>query len=140
VISAGGIKRAFPKVTGLAAAAPALSRWIITAFRPRRRHLGVVKLQGRQVDPRDVKVSLLDNGVAVGIYLFLPDFREPHLLLKLMGYLLLDDALGEFDVESKLSLIKMLPRDAQTNGERFPLPDLAPKFDQLIRPLENARK
>jgi hypothetical protein len=36
VISAGGIKSAFPAVSALVDAAPTLERWQITAFRPRR--------------------------------------------------------------------------------------------------------
>src|ERR1035437_10708534 len=43
VISAGGIKRAFPAVVALANAAPDLVGWKITAFRPRRIPLNVVE-------------------------------------------------------------------------------------------------
>jgi hypothetical protein len=44
VISAGGIKSAFPAVISLRDAAPDLPRWHITAFRPRRVTINVVRL------------------------------------------------------------------------------------------------
>src|SRR5271157_5672329 len=42
VVSAGGIKRAFPAVASLVDAAPPLDRWQVTAFRPRRTPSNVV--------------------------------------------------------------------------------------------------
>jgi hypothetical protein len=137
VISAGGVKSAFPHVTRLVAATPTLARWVITPFRPRRKVIGVVQIQGKRVDPEDVQFSLLDNGVIAGIHLFLPGFHEADKILKQIGYLLLDDALGEFDVESNLGFIKMLPIDAETDEDRYPLTELAAKFDQLNRQLRS---
>jgi hypothetical protein len=39
-------------------------------------------------------------------------------------------------VESRLGLIKMLSPDSQTDGERYPLTELAARFDQLVAQLE----
>ena len=136
VISAGGIKRAFPAVASLVAAAPTLDRWQVTAFRPRRKPPNVVEFGGKRVHPKDVQFSLLDNGKNAGVYLFIPDFRDGDADWKQIGYLLLDDTLGEYDVESRLGLIKMLPPDAQTKGERHPLAQLPALFDQLVSRLE----
>ena len=52
--------------------------------------------------------------------------------LKQIGYLLLDEALGEYDVESRLGLIKMLSPEARTEETRYPLFDLPARFDRLI--------
>src|SRR5262249_2027676 len=112
VISAGGIKRAFPAVSALAYAAPPLDRWQITAFRPPRRFANLAEFRGKRVDPKDVQFSLLDNGKIAGVYLFIPGFVEGDAELKQIGYLLLDETLGEYDVETRLGLIKMLPPDA----------------------------
>jgi hypothetical protein len=136
VISAGGIKRAFPAVASLADAAPPLDRWQVTAFRPRRTVSNVVEFREKRVDPRDVQFSLLDNGRMAGIYLFIPGFREDDADLKQIGYLMLDEMLGEYDVESRLGLIKMLPPDARTDAERYPLAELPTLFDQLVSRLE----
>src|SRR5882757_1127351 len=49
VISAGGIKAAFPAVVFLADVAPALDQWRVTAFRPRRTPINIVELEGKCV-------------------------------------------------------------------------------------------
>ena len=136
IVSAGGIKRAFPAVASLVDAAPPLDRWQVTAFRPRRTVSNVVQFREKRVDPRDVQFSLLDNGKIAGIHLFIPGFREDDADLKQIGYLLLDETLGEYDVESRLGLIKMLPPDARTNEERYRLAELPALFDQLVARLE----
>ena len=117
-------------------AAPPFDRWQVTAFRPRRTPSNVVEFRGKRADPRDVRFSLLDNGKNVGIYLFIPGFQEGNADWKQIGYLLLDETLGEYDVESRLGLIKMLPPDAQTKVERQPLAKLPAMFDQLVSRLE----
>jgi hypothetical protein len=136
VISADGIKSAFPAVTLLVHVAPPLERWQMTAFRPRRWPLNPVDFRGKCVDPNDVQFSLLDDKETAGLHLFIPDFREGDGDLKAIGYLMLDEALGEYDVESRLGLIKMLSTDTHTEGKRYPLAELPAYFDQLVSRLE----
>jgi hypothetical protein len=131
VVSADGIKRTFPAVEALVAAAPALERWQVTAFRPRREPC-VVELGDKRVDPEDVQFSLLDNGKMVGIYLFIPGFRDDDDDLKRIGYLLLDSSLGEYDVETRVGPVNMLPRETPTDGDRYPLAQLPALFDRLV--------
>jgi hypothetical protein len=136
VISAGGLKRAFPAVVSLVDAAPTLDRWRVTAFRPRRWPPNMVEFGGNRVDPKDVQFSLRSNGRSPGVYLFIPGFQEDDVNLKQIGYLLLDDVLGEYDVESRLGLIKLLSPQTPTDGERYPLADLPARFDELVSRLE----
>jgi hypothetical protein len=136
VISAAGIKSAFPAVVRLAEAAPALDRWQITAFRPRRAPVVTIEIGDNSVDPKDVQFSLLNNGKMAGIYLFIPGFREDDVAFKQIGYLLLDEALGEYDVETRLGLIKMLSPDTRTVGDRHPFAELPTLFDQLVSQVE----
>jgi hypothetical protein len=135
VVSAGGIKRAFPSVVSLVDGAPALDRWKVTAFRPRRPP-NITEFRGKRVDPKDVQFSLLDNGRVAGVYLFIPGFEDDDADFKQIGYLLLDETLGEYDVESRLGLIKMLPSKSRTVEERHPLLDLPARFDELVARLE----
>jgi hypothetical protein len=135
VISASGVKSSFPAVASTVAAAPNLDHWKVTAFRPRRTTPNVVEFRGRRIHPKDVRFSLISNGKSVGIYLFIPGLQEGDADLKQIGYQLLDDALGEFDVESRLGLIKMLPPDVRTEGARYPLAELSARFDELISEL-----
>ncbi len=120
----------------LADVAPALDQWRVTAFRPRRTPINIVELEGKCVAPDNVQFSLLDNGTSAGIYLFIPGLREGDIVFKQIGYLLLDDALGEYDVETRLGLIKMFSPDTITNGDRYPLAELPALFDQLVARLE----
>jgi len=136
VISAGGLKHAFPAVVLLAKAAPHFDRWRIVAFRPRRTPDNVVEFRGKRVSPKDVQFSLLDNGTTAGIHIFIPGFRDGDVDLKQIGYLLLDETLGEYDVEARLGLIRMLPPDTRTEGTRYPLAELPVRFDELVHRLE----
>ena len=136
VISAGGIRDAFPAVVCLTQAAPTIERWQITAFRPRRTTINIVEFKGKRVDPQDVQFSLLDNGKVAGLYLFMPGFHEDDADLEQVGYLLLDEALGEYDVEARLGLIRILSPDTRTEMVRYPLTELPRLFDQLVSRLE----
>ena len=138
VISASGIRRAFPAVVSLADAAPGLDRWRVTAFRPRRWPPNMVEFRGKRIHPNDVQFSLLDDGKIAGIYLFIPGFREGNGDFKQIGYLLLDDTLGEYDVESRLGVIKMFSPDVRTSGTRYPLTELPLRFDELVSQLERS--
>lgn len=136
VVSAGGIKDGFPSVISLVTSAPTLERWKVTAFRPRRHPLHAIEFAGKRVDPTDVQFSLLVDGKNIGLYLFMPGYRESDMDFKQIGYLLLDEALGEYDVESRLGLIKILPPEQRTEGERYALAVLPEKFDRLVSQLK----
>jgi hypothetical protein len=136
IVSAGGIKRAFPAVVSLVDAAPSLPQWQIIAFRPRRTPINAIEFRGKSIDPNDVQFTLLDNGETCGLYLFIPDIRDDDFDLQQIGYLLLDEALGEYDVETQLGLIKMLSPDTPTKGDRHRFEDLPALFEQLVSRLE----
>ena len=131
VISAAGLKSVFPAVVSLVDASPRLERWRVTAFRPRRPLPCVLEIAGFEVSSEDVQFSLLHNGETVGIRLFIPGFQERDLNWQQVGYLFLDEALGEFDVESRVGLIKMYPPEASTQEKRHPLSELPDAFDTL---------
>jgi len=131
VISADGLKDVFPSVVSLVSAAPNIPQWKINAFRPRRTLLPSVELNGCIVEPEDVLFSLLNNGEIAGIHPFLPNFHAENVTLQQIGYLLLDSALGEFDVEMNLGLIKMLDVSSPEEFKRYPFSELPEMFDRL---------
>jgi hypothetical protein len=135
VVSAGGIKRAFPAVSALVAVAPQLPHWRFTAFRPRRTPQNIVAFRGKRIHLEHVQFSLLDDGSTAGVYLFIPGYRDGDADFKQIGYLMLDEALGEYDVECKLGLIKMLSPENPTDGDRHPLSELPKRFDELVAQL-----
>ena len=131
VISAGGLRGAFPAVSSLVAAAPKLDRWSITGFRPRRTPINEVKIGKECIDPVDVEFSLLTKDSTIGLRLFIPGFSEENVAMKHIAYLMLDEALGEYDVETKIGLIQMLPRESPASTKRYPLSELPELFDEL---------
>jgi hypothetical protein len=135
VISAGGIKGAFSSVSSLVGSAPILDRWRITAFRPRRNPVNVVEFRAKRVDPKNVQCTLLSNGKMPGVRLFIPGYQETDSDLKTIGYLLLDESLGEYDVESRLGPIEMLSPSTRTDGQRHPFSELPKRFDELVASL-----
>jgi hypothetical protein len=130
VISAGGLKSAFAAVEALADAAPALPRWNVIKFRPRRLPIMELTYASKTVKPEDVEFCLLSNGRELGINLFFDGYSEDEASIwGQIGYLLLDEALGEHDVEAKVGPIRFFPFDAHPDAARYPLPDLPAMFD-----------
>jgi hypothetical protein len=136
VISADGIRSSFPSVVSLYKAAPALDRWKIVAFRPRRWPISTINIRGKVVNPEKVEFALLNNGGIAGVRLFVPGFREDESEWKMIAYLLLDEALGEFDVETKLGMIQICTFDGGVEETHIPFVELPQAFDRLVAQLD----
>lgn len=138
VISAGGIKDAFPAVIALASAAPPLDLWTITPFRPRRTDISAIQIGPVTVDPRDVSFTMTPNIHQVDITLYFGgtgDYdRELH---GHIGFLLLDESLGEFDVEMLVGRIDFVPASVPSDYTKYPLRDLPRQFDELVRKISH---
>lgn len=87
------------------------------------------------VDPSDIEFSLLTKGSVIGIQLFIPGFSENNVTLKQIAYLMLDDALGEYDVETKLGLVQMLSPESPRTTRRYAFSELPSLFDRLASTL-----
>ena len=135
VVSAGGHKRAFPVVEALCREVPPLSRWTVMPFRPRRATISIVEMKGRTLHPDAVEVVLLHNQKQAGLYVFVPGYAAGDNTLGQMVYLMLDEALGEYIMETEVALIKLFPFEEVTEGERVRMPDLPRHFDDLMRRL-----
>lgn len=134
VISADGIKEAFPAVISLADAAPPLPRWKITKFRPRRGFQGPLTLNGLRLLPAQLKFTIEPDGAKAGITLFIEGYN-PNEREKYAGvvYLMLDQALGEYDVETKVGFIELKSNSATSNLAKQPFSTLAPTFDNFVK-------
>lgn len=138
VLSAGGIKAAFPAVEALAHAGPELARWSIVKFRPRRNPVMRLTYGDKTVDPEDVDCCVLSNGEELGLYVFFHGYsEEQRSRWGQIGYLLLDEALGEYDVEMKVGLIDFLPFEAHPDAPRFPITELGARFDEHYAQLQH---
>ena len=133
IISAAGLKVAFPAVQALDAQAPSLERWIIVPFRPRRWPIMNIEMAGVAVAADKAVASIEPDRGKVGIALYLPGYsRDQHNVFAQIGYLLLDEALGEFDVETKVGYVEFGSVTSQADLERFPLAELPARFDALV--------
>jgi len=130
VISADGIKEAFPKVISLHAAAPKLPRWTFIRFRPRREPMDIT-YNGVSARAREIQFSLEADGEKAGITLFIPGHSaENHKTMTGIAFLMLDQALGEFDVETKVGLIEVASPDTSRSTKK-PLKELPKAFDDF---------
>lgn len=131
VISADGIRDRFADVKRLVAAAPPkLPGWRVVAFRQRKADFEV-QYAGLRVHPRDVWFESEGVGGALNVVVHVRDAGS-HPLPALQGavLLLLDSALGEYDVETRIDGIDIrpLPRDPKAAGLK-PLSELAAVVD-----------
>ena len=67
-------------------------------------------MDGVEVRSEDMSFTLLNKEQTLGLRVFMPGYTEEG-PMRGIAYLFLDEALGEFDVETKLALIKLLPTD-----------------------------
>ncbi|HEX2852313.1 MAG TPA: hypothetical protein VHO24_03665 [Opitutaceae bacterium] len=135
VISAGGIKSAFPAVEALQAAAPKMEKWIFVQFRSRRVPINDLEFSGKKIRAKDVHYLLFrdDSPGKVGIMIFMDGYREAERsVFGQMGYLFLDEALGEYDVEMKLGAIEFQARDSKYFERAHPLTELPKAFDDYF--------
>jgi hypothetical protein len=131
VISADGLRKVFPEVEALAAAAPPLPQWTVIKFRPRRPTLSLLELSGEKFDPDRARFLLVKDAPGkVGIVLFLEHYsKDRHDVFAKAGYLLLDEALGEYDMETRVGAIDFLTADSPYFTRSYPLTTLAADFD-----------
>lgn len=121
IVSAGGIRSAFPAVKRLVAAAPPLEGWKIIAFRPRKLADFTVELgDGTTLAPAALTFRVLGSGRGkVGIAIYVEGDKSVSQQTKSAVYLLLDAALGELDVETRLGEIDIKAGPAPGGGRPF---------------------
>lgn len=105
VISADGIRDAFPSVEKLYAAAPRLRNWKLIKFRPRREPLDI-NFQGISVEAASVAVFIEPDGPKAALTVLIPAYtKAKHDSFAGLAFLLLDQALGELDVETRVGFV-----------------------------------
>lgn len=135
VLSAAGNREAFPKVESQHKTAPKLKKWVFTKFRPRRSPLTDVSLGGITVKVDDVRYFMLkdEDPKKVAIVLYIKNYSEvnsdPY---RHAGYLMLDQALGEYDMETRVGGIEMVSGSDPDFKNAYPLAQLADHFDEAI--------
>jgi hypothetical protein len=130
-ISADGIRKAFPAVEKLYAAAPALPRWKFQKFR-QRREPSDISFRGVRVTASGVSVNVTRQGEKADIALFFPGFSEAaRETYTGIAFLLLDQALGEYDVETRVGEIRV-EGISKASPKAYHLKELPMRFDELF--------
>jgi hypothetical protein len=138
IISADGNRSAFPNVIALADAAPSLRRWTVTKFRPRRTEPCLIGIGDLQFTSEDVLASLQPEGTRIGITVYLGDTHHfDENIVGHIGFILLDYALGEYDVETLVGTVSFFPRERVSRLKKLSLRELPSAFDQLAQSLVN---
>jgi|SRR5271166_1437387 len=139
IVSAGGIRRAFPGVTALVQEAPPLSRWRIIAFR-QRQDVPKIRCGDKELDRDAVLFDYVREGHKIGLTVFIPGIgdasKEEIVGLKTIGYLLLDAVVGEYDVETKIGRIEFVDAAQFPERRRIPLRELAEIVDGLPKTVQ----
>jgi hypothetical protein len=138
VISADGIKEAFPYVEKLYAIAPKLDRWIFIKFRPRRTAMDVEYAEVK-VKATDVFCTVEPDRGKAGMTVFIRGYQpERKKIYSGISFLMLDQALGEYDVETKVGFIETKAFDAPSRLEKKPIEALTKVFDDFWKYQTNA--
>jgi hypothetical protein len=131
VISADGIKKGFPAVETLYASAPKLERWTFIKFRPRREAMDI-DYAGVSVKTGDVFCTVQPDRGKAGITVFLRNYRQENQKAYAgITFLMLDQALGEYDVETRVGFIQTKPFSDPSDLEKKPLKELTKVFDDF---------
>jgi hypothetical protein len=134
VISAGGIKKAFPSVEALYDSAPDLPKWRFIKFRPRRKPPNDLNFGGKSIKASEVHYKMFKDQEKVGIIIFLDGYNDSEQdIYGNIGYLFLDEALGEYDIEMKVGFIEFHSRDSNYFEGASSLIELADHFDEYFK-------
>jgi hypothetical protein len=132
VISAGGIKSAFPAVEALFQAAPTLKRWQWVKFRPRLTEPADITFNERTVPQSEVHYVMARDKEKVGLLLFFDGYSEAErTFFGNVGYLYLDQMLGEYAVEMQVGFIEFHNRESKYFSQARPLAELQEHFDEF---------
>jgi len=143
VISAGGLKAAFPAVERLFDTRPESSRFDFIKFRPRRAGGFSMELDGLTIGPEDVFYHFVkdEDPEKIGVLLFLRGYADEHeheheheheRAFGEAGFLFLDVLLGEYAVETYVGLIEFLGHDSRYFDGSHPIEEIGEHFDEWL--------
>ncbi len=134
ILSAGGIRSLFPAVAALKQAAPEIPGWRIVGFRPRKESCVRVQLGEAVLEPEGLWYRLTQDADHADLDLFVDGLTAENLEgLGGAAFLMLDAALGEYDVATRIGAIDFdaLPEDP-AGLDLKPIDALRADFDALF--------
>jgi len=141
-ISADGAHEGIEHVEALVDAAPTLPRWKIIRFRSRNPNLigNSIEVDGVKVSTSDIEYEFglfeVKNSKMpiIGITLYMKGCTEPPSdAYMTIGFIMLDGAIGEYDMAMKVGPIEFKPWEAKPQGKREPFEHLSHHFDLMFK-------
>ncbi|MCG6142685.1 MULTISPECIES: hypothetical protein [Leptospira] len=135
VLSADGIKSAFPAVEKLYKNHPNLKEWNFIKFRPRRKSINTIEFSGKKITQDDLKFAIFeeDEPNKIGLIIFINGFNEEdEEIYTQIAYLFLDQIIGEYDVETHIASIIIQGFDSKYFNNSKSITNLADSFDLKI--------
>ena len=131
-ISAGGMIDTFPAVERLFAQAPKLDNWKFVKFLPPRPIMSL-QVGDLKISLDSVKFQLFEDGKKIGIMLFFDDYDEKRTkLFTMAGFLMLDNALGEYVVATKVGFVKFSGKESKFYDKSQKLVNLKKSFQDAM--------
>jgi hypothetical protein len=136
VVSADGDLKLFPVVERVVAAAPHIPGWKITAFRQPGKTDVAIEMNGQQLSASDLRFRSEPDGNKLGLIIFIPGLTEQNReTLSRMAFILLDNALGEYLVETAIGFIDFLSLDKDPKAaETLSFIQLHQHVHQTVKP------
>lgn len=107
-ISANGMKKAFSTVIELAEAAPVYDRWDIVPFRQPKDPQDIeVQIDDIVLAPSDLMFSYIRIKDKIDLNVYIEHFSEEDERMYHLVFILLDNVVGEYDVEMKIGSIDL---------------------------------
>ncbi|QQR75038.1 MAG: hypothetical protein IPJ17_05505 [Holophagales bacterium] len=125
VISADGVRDRFRAVMETVKRAPALPGWKVVAFRQPGDPSLEVEIRGVRLGAADLWFSSEADGQKTGLSLYVRGLTESNRQeLMRLGFILLDNALGEFLVETAVGFIDWQPLPSDPGPPLRPFPEI----------------
>lgn len=131
IVSADGLKAAFPAVRKTVEAAPHLPNWTIFAFRQPGKKLPTIEMDGCHLKFDDIYYRSFRHAERLALQVFIdgltPDNKQT---MTNIAFLIFDSWFGEYDVESKLVLNEFHPLSEGLDGVK-PLDSLKEEIKEV---------
>jgi hypothetical protein len=132
-ISADGIRDAFPFVEKLFDTKPLLPKWNIQKFRQRGDISLIITINDVTLYPENIRYLLFPYENKIGLFLFIKDFDEKKDIFINLAYIFLDNALGEYDVETKIGGINFRDYNTEYFEQSKSIENFRTDFDNMYK-------
>jgi hypothetical protein len=130
IISADGIKAVIPHVETLVSTAPQIRGWRALAFRPRMEGVQL-EFNGMRLSQESIYFTAEPSGDKLDLILYLDGLTQTNARQLMHAcFLMLDAAIGEYDVMTRIDGIDFAPL-IEADGKQRPLTELPRVVDKL---------